>query len=111
MPTRYTNTKIVDNDNEFYSSIRRGRKKIRHYQTPRLRNPTRGQRSALQTATHIWKYGDRFYKLANDYYGDVGYWWVIAWYNSYGTEADIPNGVVIRIPLDLVSALGAIGVS
>ena len=110
MPTRYTNTKIVDNDNEFYSSIRRGRKKIRHHQTPRLRNPARRQRGALQTATHIWKYGDRFYKLANDYYGDVGYWWVIAWYNSIPTEANVYTGDVIQIPINIQQALRVLGV-
>ena len=101
MPTRYTNTKIVGNDNEFYSSIRRGRKKIRHHQTPRLRNPARRQRGALQTATHIWKYGDRFYKLANDYYGDVRYWWVISKANPDKVKRDsffINPGLQIRIP-------------
>ena len=59
---------------------------------------------------YVWKYGDRLYNMAAQYYGDVRYWWVIAWWNSYPTEADLRPGMAITIPLDLESALSALGV-
>jgi len=102
---RYIRTKVINNDVKYYAPLRRGKKNIAHYATPVLRNPTRSQRSSLKTITHIWKYGDRFYKLADQFYGDVRFWWVIAWYNSVPTEANIYNGDVIEIPIDLQSAL------
>jgi len=107
---RYIGVGIVNNNNEYYSSIRRGRKNIAHYETPYLLHPTVSQRSQLKTLTHIWKYGDRFYKLADQYYGDVQYWWVIAWYNTVPTEANIYNGDVIEIPTDIQEALRILGV-
>ena len=59
----------------------------------------------MNTTLHIWKYGDRLYKLANKYYGDSRYWWVIAWWNSFPTEASITLGTPLRIPLNLEQAL------
>ena len=81
--------------------MRRGVKKIEHFTTPVLRQPTLADRSRLKTSTHIWKYGDRFYKLAHQFYGDTRYWWVIAWYNGIPTEAEANTGDVIEIPLDI----------
>ena len=53
---------------------------------------------------HIWKEGDRFFKLAHQYYGDSTMWWVIAWFNRTPTEAHVSLGDTIYIPrpLDLV---------
>jgi hypothetical protein len=70
-----------------------------------LKNPTIADRSALKTVTHVWKYGDRYYKLADQYYNDVDYWWVIAWWNARPTEADVSPGDAISIPLNLEEAL------
>ena len=110
MPSRYPKANIVKNDNEYYSSLRRGNRTISRYGTPVLKNPTDAERASLKTSPHIWKYGDRFYKLADQYYGDVRYWWVIAWYNSIPTEATISNGDVIDIPINIQKALRVLGV-
>ncbi len=109
---RYNFTKILDNDIEFYEFLRRKRGNIKNlvqYGTTRMHNPSVGQRIALSTDTHVWKYGDRYYNLSYTYYGSVDYWWVIAWYNGYCTEADIYPGDVIQIPTDLEKALEALG--
>ena len=110
---RYSKYRILNNSSEYYSFLRKGRgvKNIRQYETPFMHNPTVAQRAALPTTTHIWKYGDRFYNLANQYYKDIRFWWVIAWYNGTLTEADIIPGDVIEIPINLVQALKALGVS
>ena len=43
--------------------------------------------------------------LAHKFYENPNYWWVIAWYNAYMTEADVFTGDVIHIPLNLEQAL------
>ena len=48
--------------------------------------------------------------LANKFYKNPRYWWVIAWWNSYPTEAEIPLGARLAIPLSLEDALSALGV-
>jgi|TARA_Y100000034_G_scaffold99816_1_gene122819 nucleoid-associated protein YgaU len=110
---RYDKYRILTNASEYYKPLReeRGVKFIRQYETPILHNPTIRQRTQLTTAKHVWKYGDRLYQLADQYYNDTRYWWVIAWYNGYGTEADIRNGNVIRIPLNLADVLTVLGAS
>ena len=76
---RYANKKIFLNDAEYYDFLRKNRsntKGVRQYDTQILKNPTIADRSALKTVTHVWKYGDRYYKLADQYYNDVDYWWI-----------------------------------
>ena len=110
--SRNTKRRTILNDSEYYEPLRksRGVKVIEQYPTPKMRNPSFGARVNVKTTKHVWKYGDRFYNLANTYYGDARYWWVIAWWNSYGVEADVKNGALIRIPLDLTEALRVLGV-
>ena len=104
---RYKQTRILINASEYYSPLRteRGLKKMIHYATPVLHNPTIKQRAKIITTNHIWKYGDRFYKLADVHYGDVLFWWVIAWYNGYPTEAEVPLGTRLSIPVSLEDGL------
>lgn len=109
---RNNKTKIVKNDSSHYKKLydRRGLKRISHYATPRFRHPTVAQRASVSATGHIWAYGDRFYKLANEYYGDVRYWWVIAWWNGYPTEASVKTGDFLDIPLNINEALDVLGV-
>jgi nucleoid-associated protein YgaU len=107
MASRYSKYKIISNSLKAYEFLRkeRGIKNIRQYETPYIYNPTADDRARLKTTSHLWKYGDRFYQLADQYYKDVRYWWVIALYNGYMTEGDIKPGDVIAIPLNLEEAL------
>jgi nucleoid-associated protein YgaU len=110
---RYKKFRVFTNDSEYYKPLRetRGLKQVRQYVTPVLRNPSVAERAKLITNTHIWKYGDRLYKLSHQYYGDSRFWWVIAWYNAYPCEADIPINTVLYIPVNLDSALKTLGVA
>jgi hypothetical protein len=103
---------IIQNDIDFYKELRKNRnvKNLSHYATPIFRHPTVDERSRINAAGYVWAYGDRFYKLAHQYYGDVRYWWVIAWWNGYPTEANIQTGDFLDIPLDLNAALDVLGV-
>ena len=109
---RHNKRGILSNDAEYYEPLReqRGLKRMRHYSTPRMKNPTVAQRARMTSDKHIWKYGDRLYTLADKYYSDSNFWWVIAWWNGYGVEADIKKGAVLSIPLDISSAIKILGV-
>jgi hypothetical protein len=106
--SRYKYTPKINNNIEFYEFLRKKRNNIKNivqYETQIMKNPSILARANLISDQHIWKYGDRFYNLAHKYYQDVNYWWVIAWYNGYMTEADIYPGDVISIPVALEDAL------
>jgi len=50
--------------------------------------------------------GDRLDLLALDFYGDIGYWWVIASANSLpGDSLFPPVGMQLRLPVDLQSII------
>jgi len=50
--------------------------------------------------------GDRLDLLAKNYYGDVGYYWMIAQANGIGKGSlTIPVGVQLRIPKDVSKIL------
>jgi len=108
MGARYDDKRDLENREEIYEEIleERGVKYIRQYGTANLTHPTPEERAKLERIGHIWKTGDRFYKLAYEYYGDPKYWWVIAWYNKKPTESHLKTGDVIKIPLPLYKALG-----
>ncbi|MAG28080.1 hypothetical protein CMI47_21350 [Candidatus Pacearchaeota archaeon] len=110
---RYNKYRILNNASDYYAPLRESRdvKNIRHYETPQIHNPTLSQRVALLTTTHIWKYGDRFYKLADKHYNDARFWWVIAWYNSAPTEASLITGDPLEIPVNLEKALKVLGIA
>ena len=109
MPSRYrTSRKITNTNQELLKS--RDKRRLVQYDIPRLRHPSPAQRAAVNTTRHIWKYGDRYYNLANKYYGDHRYWWVIAWWNVYPAEATVPIGASLYIPLNLEEVLNILGV-
>jgi len=112
MGLRDNNKKIVQNNSNHYKELldRRGVKKLSHYGTPSMRHPTVSERAGIATTGHIWVYGDRFYNLAHKYYGDVNFWWVIAWWNGYPTEVSVQTGDFLDIPLDLKQALNVLGI-
>ena len=109
---RYKKTRMFDNDEEYYEYLLENRpvKSVTHYETPILKNPTIAQRMGIVSNQHVWKYGDRLSNLSYKYYGDVRYWWVIAWYNGVAMESEIFNGDLIEIPINLRATLKVLGV-
>jgi len=101
MPSgRYTNRITRFNRAQVYDDLRhrRGAKQIKQYLTQQLHTLTAAERSQITTVQHIWTTGDRFYKLAHQYYSDSEYWWIIGWYNQLPTENHVKLGQVIMIP-------------
>ena len=110
--SRYGSSNVTNNDSDFYSPLaeKRGLKAIQHFQTVVIHNPQIFERMQIRTNSHVWKYGDRYYKIANTYYGDPQLWWIIAWYNGYPTEVDVKVGDVLEIPLNFEQIIEVLGV-
>ena len=98
---RYDDRSVAENTNPLYKKYlkdSRGLKKIQQYFSPEFRYPNAAELYDLHTTSHIWKLGDRYYKLAHKHYGDPQMWWVIALYNQRPTEAHVSVGDVVFIP-------------
>jgi len=109
MANRYDKRSLFFNREELYKDLIKERNLnngLRHYSTPMIEYPTVAQVSSLTRIKHIWRTGDRYYKLAIDNYGSAEYWWVIAFFNQKPTEADLKVGDVVEIPFPLERILG-----
>ena len=109
--SRYKGVGSVFNDAPEHEDLRerRGVKHIRHHRSVTIKEMPVSITRRLVTKFHIWRQSDRFWKLSNKYYGDPGYWWVIARFNQSPTESHFENGDVLAIPLPLSVALKSMG--
>lgn len=107
MGSRYDNKTLFRNQSERYESVfeERGVSFVRQYGTSQMMIPSVRQRMGFSTVQHTWKVGDKFYKLAIQYYNSAQYWWVIALYNQTPTEAHLRTGDMLTIPLPLEQVL------
>ena len=108
---RYFKRGTIFNSFPEYSKQLNARNKfgILQYATPKLQRVDYYDMSRLDTLTHIWTFGDRYYKLADRYYGNSTVWWVIAFLNQKPTEAhcNLGDNIVIYTPLrDVLLQLG-----
>jgi nucleoid-associated protein YgaU len=105
--SRYASKKVMRNNTTQYRKMlkERGLKHVDQFGTPMLRHPTAGEISSLDVLGHIWKQGDRYFKLAHKHYGNAEFWWVIAWYNKRPTESHVKIGDTIAIPTPLEKVL------
>ena len=112
MTSRYDDTAIFRNDEEYYKELfdKRDVSLIRHYQTPILSYPTAEEVQRFSVVQHIWAVGDRYHKLAATHYKNPKFWWLIAWYNQAPTEAHLNLGDLVYIPMPLGRVLSAFGV-
>jgi len=108
---RYHKQTIFYNKNEAYKRFlkSRGLTQITQYDTPKFRNPTANEIIDLNTINHVWKHGDHYYRLAEQYYSDATKWWVIALFNQKPTEFHIDFGEIIFIPTPLESVMYYLG--
>jgi len=112
MASRYDQQDISLNASSRYKRLfqKRRVKFIEQYPTQDLRHLTVKEMMSLNMTDHIWKSGDRFYKLAHQYYEDPELWWVIAWFNRTPTDSHVKIGTVITIPTPLETILNYYGV-
>ncbi len=105
--SRYYARQTVKNSDELYEATLQERdlNHIKHYTMPQMQGLTIEERASLERTKHVWKLGDKFFKLAAEYYGDPQMWWVIARYNTLPTEAHASIGQIIYIPQPLTRLL------
>ena len=101
---------VVRNAHELYEEMfrQRGVKFIDQFPTPNMHHPTAAQVANIEMVTHIWKVGDKFFKLAHEHYGDSRLWWIIAWFNQLPTDSHVEMGSVVNIPVPLGDALSVL---
>jgi len=71
------------------------------WHTSSMRYPTAEEIKEFNVFDYIWKQGDRFFKLAHQYYGDSKLWWIIPWFNKRPFVADYKFGDLVYIPLSI----------
>jgi len=100
MGIRYNNSQLIVNDEDVYEEFREARntKNITQYATPQMPHLSVSQRLSITRFPHIWKAGDRYWKLSSKYYKDPSLWWLIAWFNQRPTESHVAIGETILIP-------------
>lgn len=81
-----------------------------HYATWNLPASLRGDApvdllSDTEYVEYTWQFGDRLDRMANKYYNDDQYWWVIAIANNISYPLGIKVGTVIRIPTSVEPVL------
>ncbi len=111
--SRYTRRQMfLNNDNNYRKAffIDRDIEETFQYDTPRISFPNDDMIANLTNVLMVWNSTDKLYNVSTQYYGSPEYWWVIAWYNGYTTEADVYPGDYLQIPLDLEKALMVLGV-
>jgi hypothetical protein len=109
---RYKNQEVFVNINEAYRRYlkkTRGINQIKQYSTPTFRHPQKEEIKGFKTIKHIWGTGDRYFKLAEEYYDDPEMWWIIALYNQKPTEFHLKLGDVVYVPVPLETVLFYVG--
>lgn len=52
----------------------------------------------IQSQTLVLSEGQRLDLVAANYYGDPGFWWVIAAASGIGWQCQVPAGTMLKIP-------------
>ena len=102
---------VATNNERFYDKVfkKKGVNSIIQYSTHSFRRPTQERLDLIKYDTYYWTAGDRYWKLAEQYYGHRTYWYIIARFNNKPTEAHIDIGEEIRVPTNLAQAIEVLG--
>jgi hypothetical protein len=109
---RYKNQNVFINEDERYKRLvkkTRGMEQISQFDTPSFKHPSASDMSNFKTVPHIWSTGDRYFKLAHEYYSSPTLWWIIALYNQKPTEFHVNLGDIIYVPVPLETVLFYLG--
>lgn len=92
---------------KIYSNYLKDREvtRLTHFTSPIIGKVSPAEKNFIDSRGHIWSQGDKYYKLADEYYQDPDFWWIIAWFNLAPTEAHLNIGDLIQIPIDLETVL------
>ena len=90
---------------------RRGMDFIGVYGTPTFNRLTDADLEGMEYESYTWSRGDRFYKVAYDFYGDSDYWWIIPMFNNTPTEHHLAIGQEIFIPRNKEYVISKMGIA
>jgi len=98
------------NSSEEYKNLfkKRNVKGVTQYGTPTLKSVSQDDYALLSFINYTWRTGDALYKLADKYYDDSRYWWIIALFNEKPTEFHLEPGDIVVIPTPLTRVLSLI---
>ena len=107
MTRRYQNRELIINDLDQYQDkfAKRNRSFIAMYSSPDFKDLSLEDLSTINTFPYRWTLGDKFYKLAAEFYGNPELWWVIAWFNQKPTDSHARQGDLIYIPTPIDEVL------
>ena len=90
--------KTISNDSEMYDDFfeQRGVAKIKHNLLKNL-NLNFNQEDYSYTA-YTWRKGDTMIRLANRYYGNFNFWYIIGYFNKKPVDSMYEIGETIKIP-------------
>jgi|TARA_R110002012_G_scaffold282654_1_gene472425 hypothetical protein len=93
----YKDSKFSNNSTKLYEKVleERGVKNIYQFRTKIF---DKIDLSTIPSTKYIWKKGDNLFKLANRFYSNKDYWWIISYFNQKPTDADFELGEEILIP-------------
>ena len=93
----YKDSKFSNNSTKLYEKVleERGVKNIYQFRTKIF---DKIDLSTIPSTKYIWKKGDNLFKLANRFYSNKNYWWIISYFNQKPTDADFELGEEILIP-------------
>jgi len=96
MPKVFNESLIIDSD--LYDNLLdlRGLKNITINISKRL--PEDFNPESYAYSTHVWSKRDRLIKLANIYYGNYKYWYIIGFFNNKPIDHLYKLGETIKIP-------------
>jgi hypothetical protein len=103
--SRYTNRNLIKNISRRYAESDIFRERQLHSPTQftvaQFKQLSADEIEDLQIETKVWTVGEKYFKLAHEFYGDPEYWWVIAWFNERPLESQFTPGDIVEIPLPL----------
>ena len=94
---KYKDSSYSNNSAKLYKKMleERGIKNIYQFRTKIFDNL---DLSTVQSTKYTWKKNDNLFKLANRFYSNKDYWWIIAYFNGKPTDSHFEIGDEVLIP-------------
>ena len=108
--SRYSKNDVIRTSKRDLNNIveKRGVNYVDHYSFEKLKLLRVEDLNNITVLKHTWQSSDRFFKLADKYYNDPTYWWVIAYVNNKPLETDVAIGETLIVPVPIEYILAAL---
>tara|TARA_R100000664_G_C2715643_1_gene110873 strand:+ start:558 stop:905 length:348 start_codon:yes stop_codon:yes gene_type:complete len=111
--SRYSQTEEVENNDIDYKRVFKSRFGLSDFilqkRRTEIKYPDFETLASMVFTYETWTIGTRLHKIAEKYYGDPSYWWVVGFYNKKPVDADYSIGDLLKIPVSLEEAITNLG--